>query len=145
MWKMITLGWAQDSWNTTLLPHHQPIRRKSHTLQPSPQILSLKTLPWKPLGNVGLLSMSHLYSLLGPCNKPFSVLNFHGLACLPSLCMKHTNLGLTTFFIYTKCPLWYPTLIRSVIGPIFPFQLDSNVAKCSCKYHGINISICYYD
>ena len=28
-WRMETSGWAQDSWNHTLLPHHQPIRRKS--------------------------------------------------------------------------------------------------------------------
>lgn len=33
----------QDSWNT--ITSHQPIRRKSHTLQPSPQILPIKTLP----------------------------------------------------------------------------------------------------
>ena len=37
---MVTLGWMQDSWSTTLLPHQQPIRRKSHILQSSPQILS---------------------------------------------------------------------------------------------------------
>ena len=28
-----------------LLPHHQPVRRKSHILQSSPQILPIKTLP----------------------------------------------------------------------------------------------------
>ena len=38
---------AQDSWSTTLLPHHQPIRRKPHTLQLPPQILPIKTFPWK--------------------------------------------------------------------------------------------------
>ena len=31
---------SQDSWNTASLPHHQPIRRKSHTLQ---------SLPWTTL------------------------------------------------------------------------------------------------
>ena len=36
---------AQDSWSTALLSHHQPIRRKSHTLQPSPQILPIKAFP----------------------------------------------------------------------------------------------------
>lgn len=30
-------------------------------------------LPWNPLGSSGLLSMSHLFSLCGPCNKPFCV------------------------------------------------------------------------
>ena len=38
-WGMVTLGWMQDSWGTNLLPHQQPIRRKSHILQSSPQIL----------------------------------------------------------------------------------------------------------
>ena len=28
----VTSGWLQDSWSTTLLSHHQWIRRKSHTL-----------------------------------------------------------------------------------------------------------------
>ena len=52
-WRMVTSGWVQvcgpqrnwnqktddwDSWNTILLPHHQPIKRESHTLQPSQQI-----------------------------------------------------------------------------------------------------------
>ena len=63
---MVTSGWVPDSWNTTLLPHHQPIRRKSYTLQPSPQILPVKTSPWKPSGNSVFLSMSHPFSLLGP-------------------------------------------------------------------------------
>lgn len=42
-WRMVTSGRAQESWSTTLLltPQHQPIRRKSHTLLPSPQILSI--------------------------------------------------------------------------------------------------------
>ena len=30
-WRMVTSGWAQDFWSTTLLPHHQPVR-KSYTL-----------------------------------------------------------------------------------------------------------------
>ena len=40
-WWMATSRWAQDSWNTTLI-HYQPIRRKSHNLQPSPQIFPIK-------------------------------------------------------------------------------------------------------
>ena len=35
-WRVVISVWAQDSWSTTLLPYHQPVRRKSHTLQPSP-------------------------------------------------------------------------------------------------------------
>ena len=27
--RMVTSGWVWDSWNTALLPHHQPIRRNS--------------------------------------------------------------------------------------------------------------------
>ena len=38
-WRMITLGWAQDSWSTAQLPYHQPIRREAHGLQPSFQML----------------------------------------------------------------------------------------------------------
>ena len=65
-------GWNQraDDWdfcNTTLLPHHQPLRRKSCALQPSPLVmLPFKTLPWKPLGSLDLLSLGCLFSLLGP-------------------------------------------------------------------------------
>ena len=38
-WKMVISDWVQDSCSTALLPHHQPIRRKSHILQPLSQIL----------------------------------------------------------------------------------------------------------
>ena len=48
-----------------LFPHHQPIRRESHTLQPSLQILPLKILAPKAPGSSGLLSMNHLFFLLG--------------------------------------------------------------------------------
>ena len=44
-------GW--DSRNITLLPHHQPIRRRSHIPQPSPQILPLKTHRRKTIGEFG--------------------------------------------------------------------------------------------
>ena len=47
-----------------LLPHHQPIRGESYILQPSPQKLPLKTLPWRPSGSLGFLSMSHPFSLV---------------------------------------------------------------------------------
>ena len=67
---MVTSGWAQASWSTTLLPHHQPIRTKSHTLQPLPQILPMKTFPPKPLRSLGILTMSHLLLLVWVCNEP---------------------------------------------------------------------------
>ena len=41
--QVVTSEWAQDSPSITLLPHHQQIRRKSHILQPSPQILPKET------------------------------------------------------------------------------------------------------
>ena len=51
--------------STNMLPHHESIRRKSHTLQ-TPQILPIITFPQKPSGSSRFLSMSHLFSLLGP-------------------------------------------------------------------------------
>ena len=37
----------------TQLPHHQPIRRKSHSPQPSPQVLLLKSLSLKANRELG--------------------------------------------------------------------------------------------
>ena len=51
-WRMVTSGWAQDSWSTTLLPYHQPISRKSHTLQPSP--LNVASCFWGPVMTIPL-------------------------------------------------------------------------------------------
>ena len=39
--------------DVTWLPHHQPIRRKSHSLQPSPQGLLLKSLSPKAARELG--------------------------------------------------------------------------------------------
>ena len=51
--RMLISGWARGSWNTTLLPHHQPIRRKSadsgrlpRLWPPPPRCLSLQKLSW---------------------------------------------------------------------------------------------------
>ena len=79
-WRIVTSGWAQacgpqtswnqkgddwDSWNTTLLPYHQPIRGSSHTLQTSPQILPIKTLAPKTSGSSGFWAQAtHSHS---PC------------------------------------------------------------------------------
>ena len=41
-WRMLNSDWAQASWNTALLLHSLPIRRKSHTRKPSPPILPIK-------------------------------------------------------------------------------------------------------
>ena len=40
-------------------------------------MLPLKTFPWKPLGSLGLLSMSCLFSLLGNCNKHCTFLHYN--------------------------------------------------------------------
>ena len=79
-------GWAPDSWSTTLLPYHPPIRKNSHTLQPSPQIFPIKPSPLRPLRRSGFLSMSHPFSLFGPAS---SALKFSILVCLASLCVRH--------------------------------------------------------
>ena len=80
-WRMVTTGWTeaheprigcnqkvdhQDFWNITLLPHLQPIRRKSCFLQPSPQMLPLKTFPWKPSGSSGFW----VWATHTPCLAP---------------------------------------------------------------------------
>ena len=64
------------SWNTTLCPHHQLIRRKACILSPSPQIQSFKMLSCKPSGSLSLLSLSCPYSLLGACNKHCTFFSF---------------------------------------------------------------------
>ena len=66
-----TSGWAQNSWNTTMLTHHQPIR--SHTPCSYHPKFCLWKLPWKP--EFTSFECSHPFSFLGPCNKPFSVPN----------------------------------------------------------------------
>ena len=59
-------------------------QKKSRALQPSPQILPIKTSS-KPSGNLGVLSMTHLFSFLGPHDKPYSSPN-SVLVHLASLC-----------------------------------------------------------
>lgn len=68
--RMITSGREQDSRSTALVAHQQPIRRKPRTPQPSPQILPIKTAPWKPWEKVRALSMSHPFSARGPFPAP---------------------------------------------------------------------------
>ena len=56
--RTLTSGLARGSWNTTLLPHHQPIRRKyadcgrpQRLWPPPPRCFSLQKLSW-PLQNL---------------------------------------------------------------------------------------------
>ena len=70
-------GWQSWLLSTTLSSHHQPIRRMSTSwpgpLQCSPLISTLNTLPWKPAGSWGLLSINCLFSLLDPVINTMSV------------------------------------------------------------------------
>lgn len=62
----------------------------------------------------------------------------------PSI-FKHFGIILLSrsiFSLYTISTMRYPTTIRNVFGPNFSFQLHNSIAKFSCKYHAINISIC---
>ena len=77
-----------------LFPPHQPTRGRSYTLQPSPQILPMKTLPPKPSRTSDLLSTSCPDLLTGPCYQPYSTPNNHDSVCLASLCVGHMKSGL---------------------------------------------------
>lgn len=80
-----------DGWNTALLSHHQPVRGKFHTLQLLPQI-SLYNSSANPLGSLGSLNISLLFSLVGPYNKTFSAPNTVISICWPQ-CASGTELG----------------------------------------------------
>ena len=49
------------------------------------------------LESLRFLSMSCLFSLLGPCSKPFSAPNSNVSICLASLCIEHKHLGTASF------------------------------------------------
>ena len=75
-WRIVTTDWAQDSHNTALLPHHQPIRKKSHIpCSPHPKSCPKELFP-ENHQRVQLFDMSHKPPILlvWPCNKPFSAL-----------------------------------------------------------------------
>lgn len=76
-----------------LLPHHQPIRGESYILQPSPQTLPLKTLPWRPSGSSGFLSMSHPFSLVSSSQQ----ITQHWLQMLGTNAILNTNVYLETW------------------------------------------------
>ena len=88
-WRMATSGWAQDSRSTVLLPHHQPTRRKSHTLQPSPQILPIKTFPQKIIRDFCVEPRVFAW----PCNKPFSAPDSDFSVYVASLCLGLVNMN----------------------------------------------------
>ena len=81
-------GRAQYSRSPTLLPHHQPIRRKSHTLQPSFQILPI-TSPRKPSGSC----LNHLFSLLGPVITLSLLLTLTVWSIWCHICVGHFSLS----------------------------------------------------
>ena len=65
-WRMVTSDWTQDSWSTTLLPHHQPIKKGHRPCNPHLKccLLFLGTRDDHPVRSpVWLLSIS---SLRGP-------------------------------------------------------------------------------
>ena len=51
----------------------------------------------KWLESLRFLSMMFLFSLLGPCSKPFSAPNSNVSICLASLCIEHKHLGTASF------------------------------------------------
>ena len=75
-WRIVTTDWAQDSHNTALLPHHQPIRKK--VTYPAALIPNLvqKNYSLKIIREFSFFDMSHKPPILlvWPCNKPFSAL-----------------------------------------------------------------------
>ena len=54
--------------------------------------LSLKILPWNPLGSSSPLSMNILCSLLDPCNEPFSAQSSNFSVCFTSVYIGHKTL-----------------------------------------------------
>ena len=68
-WRMTTLSWAQDSWDTPLSPHHQP-SEESHTLcctrTPHPTLAHKNFSLTKHQRGLGFLSINYLFSLLCP-------------------------------------------------------------------------------
>ena len=118
-WQLQVEGKIQEH---PLLPHHQPTRRKPHTLQPSPQILPIKIFLLrkkkfgKNSGSSELLNMSHLFSLLGPTIN-FSVLHTLTFCFIWFHCALGTwNQFNNNFTIETSlCML---SLLTSILGEI---------------------------
>ena len=91
---------GEDSWNTTLLLHNLPRRRKSGILEPSSPDVAFKNAPLKAIGELGSFE-PELPVLAWPCNKPFFALNSDTSIHLASLCLGHVDVGLTTPGVWT--------------------------------------------
>ena len=89
---MVTSGLLQDSWNTTLLPHHQS-EGKTHLAVLTPNYALNAKASREPSQSLSLLSMSYPFSLLDPITNLFvhqtPKFQFVGL------CARHMNLGFT--------------------------------------------------
>lgn len=97
--------WAEqeNSWNAALLPHQQPIRRRS--VPPSAQMLPLKILPWKSFQeSAGSFEHKLPILLAGLRNKSSSAPSSEVLVCLASLCTGHMALGVTTLTVQGGYP-----------------------------------------
>ena len=122
---MVTSGWAQDAWSSALLPHHQPIRRKSHTLKRSPQILPIKDFSLKTTGEFGSFEHKPPVLLAWRCSKPFSAPYANILVCWPSLCIRHMKLRLITQDIFRAVTFPYDTIMVDTCPYVWTHRMYS--------------------
>ena len=126
-WKMLTTWWPwahspQASWSlrtdnvntcdTTLFPHHQPVRELCsswpHTLRPASLTWLLKMLRWNPSGSSELLGHEPRVSLHGPAinlsllQTPTFRFGLFGL----TMCQGH-ELALTIWSLSVHTPSWH--------------------------------------
>ena len=99
-----TPDWLEPEGRWLRFPEHQSIthtrpptnKRRSHTLQPSQQIVPIKTLPWKPSGSLSFWA----WDTRSPCSalaiKPLSAPKSDVSVYLASLCVRRTNSDSTT-------------------------------------------------
>ena len=95
-WRMVvTSGWAQDSWNTTLLPHHQPIGESHTPCSPHPKF-AYKNFSPKTIEEFGVIEQRPPILFPWPCDKFVSAPNSNFLVCLAWVCIGQMNLGSVT-------------------------------------------------
>ena len=105
-WRMVTSGWAQDSWTPPLF-HNQPIRRNLHILQPSCQILPIQISPPRLLRHSGYFwewttcSPSLALQKIFLCSKLWCFSLF-GLTGCWTLEFAFQNRGYSWIFTYFK-------------------------------------------
>ena len=97
------------------LPTNQSDRTKSHTLQPSPQILPIETSPPSTIGEFRVSEHEPPVLLARPCSKPFSAPDSDVSVFLASLCIRHMNLRSATCTLRTHLLFFYLAL------PVFCF------------------------